>query len=53
MLPENDPDHRPQHDMPGILPCISIIAAAAWLSVAGLYQTAQSLAWLWALITRP
>jgi hypothetical protein len=53
MLSENDPDHPSQHHMPGILPCISIMAAAAWLSVAGLYQTAQSLAWLWAIITQP
>jgi len=37
----------------GIVPTIILIAAAAWLSVAGLYQTAQSLAWLRAIITRP
>lgn len=53
MLAENDPDHTSQHDMPGILPCISLIAGAAWLSIAGIYQTAQSLAWLWTLITQP
>jgi hypothetical protein len=52
MLSKHDPDH-PSQQMPGILPCISIIAGAAWLSIAGIYQTAQSLAWLWAIITRP
>jgi hypothetical protein len=28
-----------------------IVAAFAWLILAALYQTAQSLAWLWSLVT--
>jgi hypothetical protein len=39
--------------MPGLTAFLILAAAAVWMAAAGLYQTAQSLAWLWARITQP
>lgn len=39
--------------MPGLAAFLILAAAAGWMAAAALYQTVQSLAWLWAHISQP
>jgi hypothetical protein len=36
---------------PSTASIVCIVAAFQWLGIAALYQTAQSIAWLWQLVT--